>query len=66
MALSSQPIDDLIINMGERDKSADSLVPPLERDPLLRGLAELALKLRSRSSATGPAMSSSQQLQMKR
>lgn len=44
-----EAIDDLVLNAGERDSSAKFLVPPLESDPLLIGLALLAREMREKA-----------------
>jgi hypothetical protein len=41
-------IDQLILDSGEPDKSAESLVPPLERDPLLSGLKVFVQQVREK------------------
>lgn len=46
-----EAIDDLVFNVGERDTSAAGLVPPLERDELLIGLAQLAQAMKQRKSS---------------
>lgn len=51
-------IEELILKIGDKDNSADDLVPPLERDPLLVGLARFAQRLRAGAVA--------QNLQMKK
>ncbi len=61
-AATPSPAVELIVNMGEKDDSANALVPVLERDPLLIGLAQLAQQLRiaQTKAVTSP------QLQMRR
>ncbi len=61
MSLTSsirEPIDNLTIALPARDRSAEELVPPLERDPLLIGLAQLAERYRRARSvgATSPTL----------
>lgn len=44
----TEPIDDLIFNLGEREIVSDNIVPPLERDPLLIELSRFADEMRAR------------------
>lgn len=48
----SEAIDSLIFNMGN-PQNANSIVPPLERDELLNGLAIMAKELKERQQAGG-------------
>ncbi len=55
--MTSSLIDDLIMNIGEPEKSDPSrnlgnLVPILERDPLLQGLVKYSMEIRGRTPST--------------
>lgn len=53
----SEPIDKLIFNIGETDRSTiSSLVPPIEGDLLLSGLAKYVAELRARKSRPSSQM----------
>lgn len=43
----SSYIDDLMYNLGDRDDTAVRLIPSIDRDPLLQGLAQFAQEMRS-------------------
>lgn len=49
MSRVTEPIDDLVLNPGPRDASANDLIPNLERDELLIKLDQYAKALKQRA-----------------
>lgn len=59
-------IDKLMFGIGEPEDSARQVVPPIEADPLLSGLAQLAREMRQQQAVTRTTTMQQQNMQLRR